>query len=403
MCFAMLGTSCDDNEDPGTAGETEMEEEMEVEMEEETEPEVEAFTETLRFASFNVSLFRDTEGGLVSDLSNGENEDIKKVAEVIQTVRPDFLALMEFDYDAAGNALELFRSNYLEQPQNGQEIMEYPHAYAAPSNTGLLAEVDIDSNGSISLPNDAYGFGNFEGQFAFALLSKYPIKTEELRSFQNFKWTDLENATLPKNADGSNFYSDEALEVFRLSSKNHIDMPVELPDGRIVHALLSHPTPPVFDGAEDRNGLRNHDEIKLFADYISGAEYLTDDQGNSGGLSSDDFFVIMGDQNADPLDGDSAMDAIRQLLDHPRVNQAVTFGEHIPASVGGQIHNQQSGDTGEPQFDTSFFGLRVDYVLPSANLQVSDSAVFWPDPTDIQTALTSASDHLLVWVDFRLP
>jgi len=382
MCLSLLGSTCmkkgSNDDQPRTA-------------------------EKLRFASYNVSMFRKAEGGLVDDLKDGENASIKNVAEVIQTVRPDFLALMEFDFDAEGKGLQLFRDNYLSIDQNGKKAIDYPYAYAVPSNTGTIADVDLDSDGNISLPADAYGFGNFPGQYAFAMLSKYPLKTEALRSFQTLKWTDLEDASLPKNSDGSNFYSDEALSVFRLSSKNHIDMPIELPDGRIIHALLSHPTPPVFDGAEDRNGLRNHDEIKLLADYISNAAYLSDDQGGSGGLDSEDFFVIMGDLNADPNDGDSAMQAIHQLLAHPRVNQAVTFGEHIPASKGGLAHSQRNGDKGDPQFDTSFFGLRIDYVLPSENLSVLDSAVFWPDPTDNLAHLTSASDHLLVWVDFKLP
>jgi len=33
--------------------------------------------------------------------------------------------------------------------------------------------------------------------------------------------------------------------------------------GQVIHILASHPTPPVFDGVEDRNGRRNHDEIRL--------------------------------------------------------------------------------------------------------------------------------------------
>ena len=37
---------------------------------------------------------------------------------------------------------------------------------------------------------------------------------------------------------------------------------------KVVHFLVHHPTPPVFDGAEHRNRLRNHDEIRFFADYV---------------------------------------------------------------------------------------------------------------------------------------
>ena len=37
---------------------------------------------------------------------------------------------------------------------------------------------------------------------------------------------------------------------------------------KTVHVLASHPTPPSFDGGEDRNGRRNHDEIRFWADYV---------------------------------------------------------------------------------------------------------------------------------------
>lgn len=399
LCFTFLSASC--NDDEGTPVPEEMEEEMmEEEMMEEEEQETEPLAESLRFMSYNVSFFRDSEGALGNDLESGAVEDIKKVAETIQFLRPDFIALMEFDYSATGDYLGKFQDNYLSVSQNGREAIEYPYAYAVPSNTGVLAEVDLDGNGSISLPNDAYGFGNFEGQYAFAMLSKYPLDLDNTRSFQEMLWKDMPDANLPENADGSSYYSEEALNVFRLSSKNHVDVPVILPDGTVIHALLSHPTPPIFDGAEDRNGLRNHDEIKLFADYISGASYLVDDAGNTGGLASGEHFVIMGDLNADPVDGDSAMNAIGQLLDHPKVNPGMQVGgAHVPGSIGGQVHGAAENDTGDSEHDTSFFGLRVDYVLPSAGLTIIDSEVFWPSPAETEIFLISASDHLPVWVD----
>ena len=61
---------------------------------------------------------------------------------------------------------------------------------------------------------------------------------------------------------------EEELEVVRLSSKSHWDVPVKV-GGHTVHVLASHPTPPTFDGEEDRNGRRNHDEIRFWADYVS--------------------------------------------------------------------------------------------------------------------------------------
>ena len=59
------------------------------------------------------------------------------------------------------------------------------------------------------------------------------------------------------------FHPDDIWKQLRLSSKSHWDVPVRTPKG-VVHFLVSHPTPPVFDGPEDRNGKRNPDEIRLW-------------------------------------------------------------------------------------------------------------------------------------------
>ncbi|HMO85403.1 MAG TPA: hypothetical protein PKC18_10835, partial [Lacipirellulaceae bacterium] len=52
--------------------------------------------------------------------------------------------------------------------------------------------------------------------------------------------------------------------------------------------------------------------------------------------------------------------------------------------------------------------LRLDYVLPSADLSVAAAGVFWPDPADPLAPLTAgtrnpvSSDHRLVWIDVPL-
>jgi hypothetical protein len=287
----------------------------------------------------------------------------------------------------------------------------------APSNTGIPSGFDLDNNGSVGGPNDAFGFGAYPGQFGMAVFSRYPILRDQVRTFQLFLWKDMPGALLPDDPATpapADWYSPEELAVFRLSSKSHWDIPV-LVGGKVIHTLVSHPTPPVFDGPEDRNGTRNHDEIRLWSDYVlpSRSGYIYDDQGKQGGLKPGARFVIMGDQNADPFDGDSVPGAAQQLLDNPRVNTSRT-----PTSPGGPEQAALQGGAnlthrGDPAFDTADFvdvpgpgNLRVDYVLPSKNLRILDGAVFWPLSTDplfrlVGTFPFPTSDHRLVWVDLR--
>jgi 3-phytase len=386
----------------------------------------------VRFSSFNASLNRSSAGRLITDLSTPNNQQAKNVAETIQRVNPDVLLINEFDYDSSNTALNLFQQNYLSVSQNGATPVNYPFRYTAPSNTGIASGLDLDNNGSAvtqigvnGYGNDAFGFGDFPGQYGMAVYSKYPIDTANIRTFQNFLWKDMPGALLPDNSStpaANDYYSPAELNVFRLSSKSHWDVPINI-NGEIVHVLVSHPTPPVFDGPEDRNGKRNHDEIRFWADYVTPGKgsYIYDDRGTVGGLAPNASFVIMGDQNADPFDGDSFNSAIWQLLDNSRVNTGVT--STIPASLGGMQQVADGGNNvnqkGNPAFDTADFGdagnnpgnLRVDYVLPSADLPINDAAVFWPlttDPLyrlvgDRQTAEnTPTSDHSLVWADIAV-
>ena len=191
---------------------------------------------------------------------------------------------------------------------------------------------------------------------------------------------------------------------------------------------------PVFDGPEDRNGRRNNDEIRFWADYVTPGRsgYIYDDQGVQGGLKPGELFVIAGDQNSDPLDGDSIPGSIQQLLDNPLVNTKVT-----PTSLGGPWASRVQGNLNvlhrsNPLFDTADFcdtpafppcsgpgNLRADYVLPRKNLQITGAGVVWPslDPADADPLAPFAylvdpngfgfpaptSDHRAVWVDVTVP
>ncbi|MAR90046.1 MAG: hypothetical protein CML06_04075 [Pseudomonadales bacterium] len=382
----------------------------------------------LRIATFNVLLADRGAGALVNALTQPTPDpQAQGVAEIIQRVNPDVVLLNEFDYDSAEIAINAFRNNYLQVAQNGQNPVTYPYYYVDISNTGVQPESEgepdcdfndpafgCDAGSANDDPEDAFGFGNYPGAFGMAILSKYPIDTDGIRTFRRFVWSDMPGAVLPYVGNINNgFYQPDELEIFRLSSKSHWDIPV-IVDGETVHVLASHPTPPVFDGNEDRNGRRNHDEIRFWSDYISGGDncYIVDDNGNPGCLGYGQRFVIMGDQNADPVNGDSFSNAILQLLNNPLVDTSFS-----PAASGG------SGATSGVNA-TADFGLRADYVLPSAaGLDISMSAcdpadpglscgIFWPRVGDPLRSLTGScsgsgpscdsSDHRLVWLDLNL-
>ena len=213
---------------------------------------------------------------------------------------------------------------------NGAEPIDYPYSYIAPTNTGVPSGFDLDNDGTVGGPDDAFGFGDFEGQFGMVVLSRFPIVADGVRTFQNLLWTSMPGARLPDDPatpEPADFYSPEELAVLRLSSTSHWDVPVYV-DGRIVHVLAAHPTTPVLDGPENRNGLRNADEIRFWADYVAGdAAWIVDDAGVSGGLTSDSEFVIVGDMNSDPVDGDSVAGATDQLLTINRIQDPAAASE----------------------------------------------------------------------------
>jgi endonuclease/exonuclease/phosphatase family metal-dependent hydrolase len=360
----------------------------------------------VRIASFNTALNREKAGFLASEVRNGNSPAIQRIAEVIQRVRPDVILLNEVDFDQSGATIDGLRKNYLAVGQNGQPPIDFSHVYFAPVNTGVDTGLDLNGDGKLHTPDDAFGFGLFPGQYGMAVLSRFPIQ-KSVRTFQHFLWRDMPDAMWPLNPDTeSDFYSPEIKQVFRLSSKSHWDVPIEI-GNHTVHLIAAHPTPPVFDGSEDRNGRRNHDEIRLIADYLRGADYIYDDQKVRGGLAANSSFVVVGDMNADPVDGDSQLGAGRQLTEHPLINAS-----KIPTSAGARQASEKTGQAnakhkGDPAADTGDFNdksvgnLRLDFVLPSKDLKVVDSGVYWPTDDSPEAPLATASDHHLVWIDIE--
>ena len=383
---------------------------------------------TIRLATYNVSFNRSEPGKLIRDLKSGDHPQCQAIASVIRAVEPDVLLLNEVDYSTTEDNAGLFHDMYLTAADPdllGNGPWPMPHRFSAEVNTGEPSHLDLNRNQRTDDPEDAWGFGRFAGQYGMAVLSRYEIDLKASRTFQRLRWSELPNALQPAFPEtGEKYYSPEIWSRLRLPSKSLWDVVVKIP-GSPLHVLASHPTPPVFDGPEDRNGCRNHDEIRLLLEYIhqgvlqpkdtNSAEFWQDDQGRLGCLASDARFVIAGDLNCDPHDGDSRRESLLQLLAHHRVQS-----EPVPVSQGAvQASQKQAGKNishrGPAQHDTGDFNdeaagnMRIDYVLPSKGFEVVQSGVFWPEiPSDshetfdLLKKLNEASDHHLVWVDVKL-
>ena len=371
----------------------------------------------LKVATFNVSMeatnykalgMKPSDQVLQHVLSTGEHSQVKNIAEIIQRVNPDILMLNEFDYIAdKRKGVEAFVKNYLNVSQGGLEPVDYPYTYVATVNTGEPTTFDLDNNGKAEgFGGDAYGFGLYPGQYGMALLSKYPIDVDGIRTFQTFKWHHMPHPQVPIIPDesgstdkGKPWYDVEEWAALRLSSKSHWDVPVKV-GGKTVHILAMHPTPPNFDGSEDRNGKRNFDEIRLMADYLSPdkGDYIYDDNGEKVSLSENARFVLVGDFNAADIGDKHREGVIEQLTEHPLVNNDI-----IPTSAGGA---GASGAEFSNRF-TAYWGARADYVLPSRfGFDVNDAGVFWPAKTSDLYRLVkdreASSDHRLVWISLSL-
>ncbi len=363
---------------------------------------LEALSAPIRIASYNASLTRSGPGLLLRAIEKDKDAQIKNVIGIIQHIRPDILLINEFDFDVERRAAKAF----IAALNAGEAPIHYPHFFTSEPNTGRLSGFDLNNDGKVAGPDDAFGYGKFPGQYGMLLLSKFPINRDDARTFAKMLWRDLPGATLPSHADGSPFPSEAAQTVMRLSSKSHWDVPIETPNGPL-NIYASHPTPPVFDGPENRNGLRNADEIRFWSLYLDETP-LNDDQSRTGPRSNTPS-IIMGDLNSDPKDGDSDHAAITALITHPALQdpKPTSQGAKEAANQGPANDKHQT----DPAQDTADWNdqrgpgnLRVDYVLPTADINVTGAGTFWPAPNDplhklLGSGKALSSDHRLVWLD----
>ncbi|SEN15308.1 Endonuclease/Exonuclease/phosphatase family protein [Loktanella fryxellensis] len=325
----------------------------------------------MRIATFAAPLGRDGPGLMLRDLGRADVQ-IDAVVAIVAQVNPDILLLTDVDFDADGLALDALADR-----------MGFAHAFALRPNTGMATGLDLDGNGYLGDARDAQGYGTFNGAGGMALLSRWPVQTDAVRDLSSLLWRDMAGATLPEGP----LWTEDIAATQRLSTTGHWIVPVAAPNGPVTIMAFSA-TPPVFDGPEDRNGLRNADEVRLWAQVLDGLH----------GPAPQDA-VIVGNANLDPADGDGLRDVMVGFLSDPRLT------DPEPRSAGGMAA-ADADHAGNPALDTADWpdgapgNLRVSYVMPTAGFTVTDSGVFWPAPDDPDAAMANAAGpHRLVWVD----
>ncbi len=343
---------------------------------------------SVRLATYNAALTRRGPGLLLRDILTGTDPQVEAAAEVVAMAAADVLLLTGIDWDHDLRALGAFADRLAARG------VQYPYRFARRPNTGWQTGRDMVGDGRVGTADDAQGYGAFSGVRGMAILSRFPVEVEAARDFSHFLWRDLPGARLPQR-DGRPYPSEAVFAEQRLSTTGHWEVPVRLPSGAVLHVLAWYASPPVFGGPEGRNRLRNHDETRFWTLFLDGALPMPPPEGP---------FVLMGDANLDPEDGDGLHEAIRALLAHPAVQ------DPGPRSPGARVAAPPDR-RGDPALHTVQWdgprqpgNLRVDYVLPSADLAVQGSGVLWPAPQDpLAETVAAASRHRLVWVDIADP
>ncbi|NND72420.1 MAG: endonuclease/exonuclease/phosphatase family protein [Rhodothermales bacterium] len=376
------------------------------------------FSDVVRVVTYNIEDIR------TDDLTGNIRPRLVEAATTIQTLSPDILLINEMTYDMLdpegvrpGQNAARFAEKYLSREWiPGVPGIQYS-TWMPSTNTGITSGYDLDNDGTVvtrypqiaqsdeagnpprqtaaerAFGNDSWGFGTFPGQYGMALFVREGLRIDSSRilTFQSYRWSDLPDAFQPVDDFGNPWYSEDEWKAMRLSSKNHIIVPVEFPDGRQLKVVAAHPTPPAFDGSEMRNKKRNHDEIRLLKEILQPDSRIISDQGVTGAIKRGDLYVVMGDLNSDPDEGSSFGNPIlNQLLESGLVDSALTPVAHD--STLSYYPNLDPDDTAQ-------WGLRVDYVLPSPNLEVAASGIMRTRATDG----IEVSDHFPVWVDLRIP
>ena len=310
--------------------------------------------EDVRFATYDPGLGRKGPGVMLRDLRRGEDPQMEAALAVIAAADADVLLLADVDWDYDGLGLGALTERL------AAAGLDYPYAVALRPNSGLPSALDLDGDGRLGGPRDSMGYGWFTGDSGLALLSRLPL--DPPRDLSGMLWADRAETEglLPEAGRGTVPLATTAQWTVGLT-------------GRGVTVVTMAAGTPVFDGPEDRNGLRNAAELALVAELAAEVPGP----------------VVMGRANLDPARGQGRREAVAALLSHPALQD--------PRPKGSD------GETATVVWD-GVGPMRVDYVLPARGLRVTGAAVLGAGADDpLHATVVAAGTGRLVWVDVELP
>lgn len=316
-------------------------------------------------------LSRKGPGLMLRALTDRPDDQATAVIAVLAHADADVLVLGGVDFDYALAGMHALRDRLADAG------LPYPHIAAASPVSGRPSGVDVDDDGRLGEPEDAMGYGWFRGDSGLVVFSRYPLG--EIEDFSTLLWADLPGSAAPDVLNA------QAAAVVPLASTVMWRVPVEVSDTAF-DLLAFTASPPVFDGPEDRNGLRNRDQLRFWTQKLDDGAFERP--------------VLAGRFNVDPFDGEGHRDALTALLTHPRLH------DPAPESAGGAAFAPAIANAGPPAQDTAAWTrapgpLRVDYVLPARAWEVLATGVLWPTEGPLAETIREAGPNRLVWVELR--
>lgn len=356
----------------------------------------------VRIAQFNLREMS------TAKLLDGADEQAGAAAQVIAKFAPEIISINELQFDIEGiPSLGSPGAPSSTQPgtfdggaQNAKRLAERVAALN-PAAAFSFTVLTVGNSGfkwaGPTLGNPSFvlrGWGDWPGRFNSAILTKFPIAYDKIRVINEFAWDALPDNSIDKMKTE---IGTSVPAGFPLFEKGILVVPVEIAPGQLLHMVMHHPVAPAFEAI---NPYRHFDELhglKLFLDgTLPGVEPLPVGA----------RFVVIGDLNADPEDGDSLDGGIEPILGHPALNVFFPAGSGTKGT-NGKYNTYLSGcgkDDGTTVDDpTTKFQMQLDYILPSKTFGAAQvGEIFFPDfqsqKADFLLAC-QASDHRFLYVD----